>query len=303
MRDKINKLLFSIFEDEDVIKYWLSTIGLAFFTNKFESLYIHTGNGRNGKGVLSEILKLAFGEYYYQSDNNLLTGEVKSNTNSTLVKARYARLLVISEPDDSSKEYKLKTSLVKQITGNDDITVRDLYKSNITYKPMFTVILQCNKKPSIDRVDKAMEERLKVIHYPFTFVDNPKLETERLRDYSLKDMINKDINFIKEFVLLLLESAFNSYKLQNIKLPSKIVQKNNEYFNENNPIKEFLSDKFDITNNNKDKIKASILFSLFRDDESMPDLSITKIGEGLDLNNIKKIKERDGIYYVGLKLK
>ena len=57
---------------------------------------------------------------------------------------------------------------------------------------MFTVILQCNKKPAIDRVDKAMEERLKVIHYPFTFVDNPKLTNERIRDYSLKDMINND---------------------------------------------------------------------------------------------------------------
>jgi len=303
IRDKINKLLFSIFEDEEIIKYWLATISLAFFTNKFESLYIHTGNGRNGKGVLSEILKKVFGEYYYSSTNDLLTGEVKSNTNSTLVKARYSRLLVISEPDDTGKEYKLKTSLVKQITGNDDITVRDLYKSNITYKPMFTVILQCNKKPAIDRVDKAMEERLKVIHYPFTFVDNPKLESERLRDYSLKDMINKDINFIKEFVLLLLESAFYNYKLQNIKLPNKIIQKNNEYFNENNPVKEFLDDKFIITNNSKDKIKASILYSLYGEDETLPDLSLVKFSEALGLNNIKKIKEKDGLYYIGLKLK
>ena len=71
------------------------------------------------------------------------------------------------EQYDSTKDYKLKTSLVKSITGGDTISVRDLYKSNIEYKPLFSVVLLCNKKPAIDRVDKAMEERLKVIHYPF----------------------------------------------------------------------------------------------------------------------------------------
>jgi hypothetical protein len=35
----------------------------------------------------------------------------------------------------------------------------------------------------------------------------------------------------------------------------------------------------------------------------MPDLSLVKFTEGLELNNINKIKDRDGNYYIGLKLK
>lgn len=303
-RKKINELLYSIFEDNEIVNYWLTTIGLSLFTNKFESLYIHTGTGRNGKGVLSDSLEMALGEYYKQADNSLLTGETKGATNPTLANARYTRLLMLSEPDDSAKDYKLKTSLVKSITGGDTISVRDLYKSNIEYKPLFSVVLLCNKKPAIDRVDKAMEERLKVIHYPFTFVDTPKLENERKRDNSLKDLIKNDINYRREFILLLLESAQKSIKLSSIKLPKKIQEKNDEYFNENNPVKEFLEDKFTITNDNKDRIKASVLFNLYNDEE-YPDLSLVKFSEALILNGINKIKDNKDKcnYYVGLKLK
>lgn len=302
LRKKINDLLFSIFGDESIVKYWLTTVGLSLFTNKFESLYIHTGSGRNGKGVLGEFLSKILGDYYYQADSNLLTGETKSQTNPTLAKCQYSRLLVLSEPDDCGKDYKLKTSLVKQITGGDPITVRDLYKSNITYKPLFTVVLQCNKKPAIDKIDRAIEERLKVIDYPFTFVDNPTKENEKQRDYNLKNYSN-DIEFIKEFMLLLLETAYKNYKNKKIELPKKVIEKNNEYFNENNPVKEFLNEKFTITSNKDDKIKANIIYNLYIDDDNFPDMSNVKFSEAIISNGIKKARCTDGIYYIGLKFK
>lgn len=303
-RKEIKDLLYSIFEDKEVINYWLTTVGLSLFTNKFESLYIHTGSGRNGKGVLGEILGKVFGDYYYQSDSQLLTGEVKSQTNPTLANCQYARLLVLSEPDDTNaKDYKLKTSLVKQITGGDKITVRDLYKSNITYKPLFTVLLQCNKKPAIDKIDKAIEERLKVIHYPFTFVENPVKECERKKDSSLKDKINSDINFVKEFMMLLLETAYKNYSVNSIKQPKKVIEKNNEYFDENNPVKEFLNDKFTLTNKNEDKMKATLLLDMYNDSGNYPNMSSIKFSDAIQANGIKKVKCNSGTYYVGLKVK
>jgi len=302
-RKKINKILNSIFEDDIIVNYWLTTVSLSLFTNKFESMYIHTGGGRNGKGVMGDILSKALGEYYQQANSDLLTGEIKSATNPTLANSRYCRLLVLSEPDDSGKDYKLKTSLVKSLTGGDIITVRDLYKSNISYKPMFSIILQCNKKPAIDKIDKAIEERLKVIHYPFTFVDNPTETNERQRDYSLKDSINNDIKFIQEFMLLLLETAFINYKNKKIEIPQKVKDKNEEYFNENNPVKEFLKDKFDITNKDTDKIKGSIIYEMYNLDDNYIRMSHIKFAEAMVSNNIKKVKLGDGIYYLGLKQK
>ena len=63
IKKKINKLLWSIFENDGVINYWKLSTALSIFGKSFESLYIHTGRGRNGKGVLSTAKKSILGDY------------------------------------------------------------------------------------------------------------------------------------------------------------------------------------------------------------------------------------------------
>jgi hypothetical protein len=56
-RKKVDDLLNSIFEEKDDLNYYMLTTALSLFGNQFESLFIHTGKGGNGKGVLSEIIE------------------------------------------------------------------------------------------------------------------------------------------------------------------------------------------------------------------------------------------------------
>jgi putative DNA primase/helicase len=274
------------------------------FGNKSESMFIHTGSGRNGKGVLGNILEKCIGSYYQQADSQLLTGESKSATNSTLANAKYSRMLVLSEPDDTDdKTYKLKTSLIKSITGGDTITVRDLYKSNISFKPKFSVILQCNKKPDIDKLDVAIEQRLKVIHYPFTFVENPTLETERKIDTSLKDKCINNMEFIKCFMKIILEYAYKNSQRNNTPLPSKVKEQNEQYFDDNNPVKEFLRDCCEITKNLNDKVQSRELFNLYNSN-NYKTLDEKKFSEQMtNLNKIQKKKTNQGFFYLCIKLK
>jgi P4 family phage/plasmid primase-like protien len=301
-RNDINKLLWSIFEDKEVIDYWLKTVGLGFFGNKSESLYIHTGSGRNGKGVLGSLIEKSLGPYYQQSDSNLLTGDTKSATNSTLANAKYTRMLVLSEPDDTDdKSYKLKTALVKSITGGDTVTVRDLYKSNISFKPKFNVILQCNKKPDIDKLDVAIEQRLKVIHYPFTFLENPSTDFERKIDTSLKDKLSNDDEFIKSFMGILLEYAYENSKCNTISLPSKVKEQNEMYFDENNPVKDFLNDCCEITNNINDRINSRELFLKYNE-KNYKQITEMKFSDLMcNLNKIEKKKTKIGSFYLKIK--
>ena len=305
-RNDINKLLFSIFGDKEVVEYWFKTIGLSMFGNKSESLYIHTGTGRNGKGVLGNILEKCLGSYYQQADSNLLTGDTKSATNSTLANAKYTRLLVLSEPDDTDdKSYKLKTSLVKSITGGDTITVRDLYKSNISFKPKFNVILQCNKKPDIDKLDIAIEQRLKVIHYPFTFVENPSGDFERKIDTTLKDKFSHNNDFIKSFIGILLEFAYENSNCNTISLPSKVKEQNALYFDENNPVKDFLNDCCEITNDKNDKIQSRDLFLKYNECQIYKNIDEKKFSDLMcNLNKIEKKRfsgKINGNFYLGIK--
>ena len=303
-REKINSLLWSIFEDHETINYWFSSIGISLFGNKNESVYIHTGSGRNGKGVLSNILEEALGSYYQQAESDLLTGNLQKPTNPTLAKAKNTRILMLSEPDDTDdKNYKLKTSIIKSISGGDTITTRDLFKSTISYKPQFTVILQCNKKPDIDKFDVAIEQRLKVINYPFTFISNPQEEKERLIDTSLKIMIKENKDFIKSFMGVLLEYAFKNSNTNTLIIPSKVKEENEKYFEESNPVKEFLNINCIITKNPKDAVSCRTLYETYNIGD------FKKLNENnfayqmTNINKIERKKKSNGNFYIGLRFR
>ena len=163
----IKEILFSIFENQDVVEYWFKIIGVGLFTNKYENFYILTGKGGNGKGLLFELLKNCIGEYYYQAENTFLTGITKSGAaNPTLANCKGVRLLSVSEPNCGTETCALNCDFIKSMTGRDDITSRNLYQSNITYTPQFNVFLQCNDMPSIKKLDNGMTRRIRVINYP-----------------------------------------------------------------------------------------------------------------------------------------
>ncbi len=50
IRERINKLLYSIFENVGVINFWKFSTALIIFGKSFENLYIHTGQVETGKG-------------------------------------------------------------------------------------------------------------------------------------------------------------------------------------------------------------------------------------------------------------
>lgn len=301
-RERINKLLYSIFENEGVITFWKISTALSIFGKSFESLNIHTGTGRNGKGVLSTVLKGALGDYFLSTDNTFLTTIFKSGqANSTLAQSKGVRFLLVTEPDNGTADCSLNIDFVKLMTGGDEISARDLYAKASTFKPFFSLLLQCNQKPKLNKIDKAIEERLKIIHYPFTFVDNPTHPEERIKDNNLKDLIIEQ-DFINEFILMLLEVANENKNIKYIELPEEVKQQNKEYLEENNNILTFINEYYEVTKDEKNKIKSSDLltnYNAFNDSK----IDSKKLKQMMEYNRFKTKRFNDGIYYTNLILK
>ena len=302
IRERINKLLYSIFENEGVITFWKLSTALSIFGKTFESLYIHTGSGRNGKGVLTTLLKALLGQYFLTTDNTFLTTVFKSGqANSTLAQSKGVRFLLVTEPDNGTAECSLNIDFVKLMTGGDEISARDLYCKSTTFKPFFSLLLQCNQKPKLNKIDKAIEERLKIIHYPFTFVDNPQQPEERIKDNNLKDLITEQ-EFINEFMIMLLEVANENKNIKYIELPEEVKQQNKEYLEENNNILSFINEYYEITTNEKNKIKSSDLlvnYNSYNDSK----VDSKKLKQMMEYNRFKYKKMHDGYYYTNLILK
>jgi P4 family phage/plasmid primase-like protien len=299
----VDDLLFSIFEDKEICDYFLMTTAMSLYTNKFEKLYILTGNGRNGKGVLSTLISKAVGNYYLTGSNDLLTikDELK---NETLSKAKGIRYLAISEPaEDNDKETKFNISMVKKLTGRDVISTRGLYQSSFEYIPQFTMFISCNKQPRVDETNEAIRNRFRFIHFPFTFVDNPKKNFERKLDVGLKDAIEDDNQYRDTLISYLLHLVSQDYDLDKIKEPTKCKEFTNLYFEDNNDVGNFLEKHFEITDDSKDKHRPTTLFDLYKQDGDFAYMSHIKFGEALKANNIKKVKVKGAIYYTGIKKK
>jgi P4 family phage/plasmid primase-like protien len=306
IRKDINDLLFSIFEDNEMVEYYKIINGLSLFTTKLQSLYVHTGTGGNGKGILSTILRLCLGSYFLTAENTFLTTPYKAGQpNSTLFNSKDKRYLFISEPDNGKDDCKFNIDFIKTMTGGDPITTRGLYKENITYIPKFSAHIQCNNRPKLGNLDKGILRRLKIIPYRLSFVDNPKHQNERKRNYNLTDSIQKQ-DFINEFILMLIEKAEEHYNFDYSKLsiPSTVENETKEYLNENNPILDWLDNKVEITNDSKDRIKTSEIHKKYNDDDDIErhlnktDMCKYMVFNGFEIKKIKGIR-----YYTGCKFK
>jgi phage/plasmid-associated DNA primase len=265
-QQEIKDLIFSVFENVKMAKYWLESVAMSIHTNKFEKFYIHSGSGRNGKGLLFSLVESALGKYIATADSEFLTSRIESGKpNPVLTKARGKRFLMITEPssEDNNKEIKLNVDLIKKLSGLDKIEARDLFQKSkdvIEYKPQFTCFLQCNQKPELGKIDNGIKQRIQIIEYPFTFVEEPYSKHERKKNMDLKDkLLNQD--YINEMIILLITTVC---KFTEFDIPEDILEANTEYINSCDPVREWFFDNFVIVNDDKYKIRSSEMLTKFK---------------------------------------
>jgi len=240
-RDELIKIIEGIFPDKDTREYYLKATALSFFSNRFENFYVLTGKGRNGKGVLDKLIKVALGKYHYTAEPTFLTTIIRAGVpNPTLSECNGIRYLSVSEPDNGAENCCLNVEFVKGITGRDKITSRGLYEKNKTFENTFSVFLQCNNKPTLNKLDKAIVERLKCIPFTERFLTNPDPTDEHQHPVNnkLKDIVGTQ-KYINEFMLYMFEIAHENKDIESSKfcLSDLCKQSTNEYVEENNAFK------------------------------------------------------------------
>ena len=300
-RKIIEDILSSIFDDE-LKTHWLTITSLALFFNKYQKFYINTGAGSNGKGLLFNQLARCLGDYFYQSENTFLTTNFDaSKPNPTLSECKGKRLLVVPEAEEGDKENTVKVNFIKQITGNDRITCRGLYKGNFSYIPQFTVFLMCNNKPEIKKMDGGTSRRVEVIPFKYNFVEVPKLQNEKQMNINLGELLNKP-EMISEFIMLLIETANKNKHLENINKPNEVKEATTDYIDENNTLKFWIAENINFTQNSKDKIKTSKLFELYRENNDNYK-RIQDFLSAMKFNKINTVAVSGYRYFVGITIK
>jgi len=174
--DLWDKTLMDIFEEDDLLVGFLQRLfGSALVGASIENkIAVLTGQGRNGKSMIVETLCHVLGHMAGPIRSEMLLDQSR-NLNSAgptpdIMALRGLRLAFASETDEGCR---VSPSRVKWLTGNDSLTGRNPHdKYEVSFKPTHTLFLLTNHKPHAPADDFAFWQRVLMIPFNISFVDN-----------------------------------------------------------------------------------------------------------------------------------
>lgn len=180
--------------DEDLVAFVHRAVGysLTGFTREHACFFLY-GVGRNGKGRFVRAVDKLLGNAARTTDFKTFTTLGSTSINSPAVASLSgARLVTAGEPDEG---VDLSESLIKSLTGEDEIEAMAKYEAPFRYTPKFKIWLHCNHKPTIRGTDEGIWSRPRMIPFHVRF-DNIDGKGTDARDLKLDETLDSEIEGI-----------------------------------------------------------------------------------------------------------
>ncbi|MCZ6691795.1 MAG: phage/plasmid primase, P4 family [Planctomycetota bacterium] len=217
-------------DDLDLIDFIQRAVGYSLTGETSEQvLFLLWGSGANGKSTFLETIRSVFGDVAASADFGAFLVHRPDAIRNDLARLVGARMVTAVEAAEGAK---LDEATVKQVTGNDAITVRFLHREFFTYTPTYKLWLAANYKPQIRGTDEAIWRRVLLV--PFT-VTIPKEE----RDPSLPMKMRRELPGILNWAVRGCLKWLNS----GLKPPQAVLEATQFYREEEDILGGFISEK------------------------------------------------------------
>ena len=257
-------------EREEVYNYLRWLIGYAVQGDPCKKMFIilHGNHGFNGKSLLMNTISNILDYYSSPMDESVVleSGKKTGGSHSTeIVQLEYARLSILS---DVSEGASLDDGMVKKLTGITDIlSVREIYGKQREFIPKMVPFINSNHPIAMNLTDKALFERLLVIFFELSFVDDPKKPYERKNDQNLNNKFNKNKQGILTWIV---ECSIYYNKNREMPIPEELIKAKDEYNKLVNPYINFISTKLcecsvEQKEAGLDKIPKSVFLGYYKD--------------------------------------
>jgi P4 family phage/plasmid primase-like protien len=234
-----------VFPDPELYEYFMEyCASLLKGGNSAKTFLIKTGVGDNGKSINIDFLKLVFGKYMRILPTSLITGQRTQSSQATpeLSGIRGVRFCVLQEPN---KGDKMNIGIVKELSGNDEIYTRGLFKEGEEVRPMFKLCLICNTLPVLPSDDQATWNRIRVLPYESCFpkdldrfpVPDSVEEQFRLKRFPRDPFFSEKLPNMKTAFAWMIFEKFKQMKLkgrmpepEKVRNATAIYRRNNDVF-------------------------------------------------------------------------
>jgi P4 family phage/plasmid primase-like protien len=207
---------------------------------KMRSFFMWWGPlGSNAKGTIASFVQSILSKFYTQISKHVAmecTAKTAGNQATPhlmpLMKARVA-MMAESSPDD-----KLNEELVKTWTGNDPLSVRQLYGEQQVIQTQAKLVIQTNNKPAFSG-QSYMIDRTILKEFRARFTDSGEGPGETKRDYELVEKLKGE--YLHEVFIWILRGSVKWYANNGVfKRPDKANLAMTAYVDENDLVGNWL---------------------------------------------------------------
>lgn len=239
------QFLSGIFDgNKELVNYIHRLLGYCTTGLTVEHIFpIFHGAGRNGKGTLFEAMAYVLGPYAGPTEAELILKQKMTRQSggptSDIMYLRGKRCIWISETDEGRQ---LNAGKVKLLTGGDSLTGRGVYgRRQINFRSSHKLILLTNHRPYADPSDYALFQRLHLVPFTLSFVDNPDpLKTnERKADKNILEKLKAEAPGI----LAWLVRGCLAWQREGLNPPETVWTATKAYQEEEDLIAQFISDR------------------------------------------------------------
>ena len=164
----LEKFIDRVFVNPALREYWLMTVAsMCDGKARRQKFNIWTRGGSNGKSMCALLLSTTFGEYCGKLCASFIQSQrsCAGNAKPEIMALRGRRFALMEEPEP---DRGLNEGLIKEYSGSDEITGRQLYEAQITFVPQFSMVMCCNELP--ETTDSSLGWRRRIDIVPFNSV-------------------------------------------------------------------------------------------------------------------------------------
>lgn len=278
---------------------------LSGAVNLGRTFYIFYGEGRNGKSALIEIISSVLQHYIKPVESSIIVKRGKKNAGQASPELEVLdyglRVAILSETEDGEK---LNETLIKNITGYDNISYRALRQDEKSFKSEAKLVLLTNHKPKFE-FSKSMVDRLRFMAFNSRFISCSAEDEEKgclkQNEYRSDPLLIQNLKTIyKSYVLLWCAiGAKRFFEEEHMDIPNDNVLKleNLSYINEMDSYARFKNECLHL--DNEEKVLSSDVskeYKTFCESECIPPIKPSELKRLLD-NDFEKSKVSNNFYH------
>ena len=273
----------------ELIQFLQCAIGYSLFGLTTEHyLFVLHGTGRNGKSTFLDVLMEILGDYAMPSAPDLLMQKRNDTHPTELAELRGLRLVCCIETEQNRS---LRESLIKRLTGGDQLKARYLHQDFFSFKPTHTLFLATNRVPEVRGTDTGIWSRLRLIPFEVSF--------EGREEKNLKTTLVAEADGILSWAV---QGAIEWYK-HGLTFPDAVIQASRGWREDADLLGRFIDEK--CITAELFEVKSSTLYGVYKtfcEEAGERYDSANKFAMQMEEKGFEKKKRKAGNFWLGIKV-